>query len=162
MVISWKACSLWQALTNHLCHFRDDGHFITNPFRKWLALPSLLWIGYRSQVSIGLEKNSFQAIHLAPTKFQANSHSPQMTLKQASPTIMVQCTLLWERSGAQYKGPHWYKRERNHWTFQTLMRTKGSLFCHIQMRTFQDHRWQQGANKQWLLFCILFFFKLSF
>lgn len=35
MVISWKACSRSQALTNHLCHFRDDGHFITNPFPKW-------------------------------------------------------------------------------------------------------------------------------
>ncbi|VFV21790.1 Hypothetical predicted protein [Lynx pardinus] len=70
------------------------------------VLPSLLWLGHRSQVSTRLEKNSFKAIHLAPTEFQANSHSPQRTLKQVSLTIVVQRALLRPRSGADYKGPH--------------------------------------------------------
>lgn len=111
--------------------------------------------GYRSQVSIGLERNSFKAIYLAPTKFSASSQSTNDS-EASQPHQCGSAQPLWERSGADYKGPHRYKRERNYRTVQTLMRTKGPLFCHIQMRAFQDHRWQQGANKQWLLFCILF------
>lgn len=83
-VISWKACSFHQALPNHLCHFGDAGHLITNaPFsfgsffqNDWGCTPTPMGrTGYHSQVSIGLERNSFKAIHLAPTKFSANSQS---------------------------------------------------------------------------------------
>lgn len=152
---SQKACSLQQAPSNHLCHFREDGYLITCP-NNWgyhSPHPTTDRTGYRSEVSIELQKNSFKAIRLAPTKF-SGQFSVNKCLEQASPTIEVQCTLLGERSGADYKGPHWYKRERNCPIFQTLMKTQGPLFCHIQMRSFQDHRWQRGANKQWLLFCI--------
>lgn len=38
--------------------------------------------GYPSQVSIGLEKNSFKAIHLAPTKF--SGHFSQSSVTEAS------------------------------------------------------------------------------
>lgn len=136
-------------------HFQNDwGYLPPTP-------PTTDRTGYHSEVSIGLEKNSFKAIHLAPTKFSGQfSQSTNTWSKQASPTIEVQCTLLRERSGADYKGPHWYKRERNCRTFQTLMKTKCPSFCHVQMRSFQDHRWQREASKQWLLFCI--FFKLFF
>lgn len=112
--ISWKAYSLQQALTRHLCHSRDDGHCITNPLpNDWGCTPAPMdRTGYYSKVSMPLE-NSFQAIPLAPTKFSGQfSQSTDDWSKQASPTMTVQRPLLWERSGADYKGPHWYKRER--------------------------------------------------
>lgn len=114
--------------------------------------------GYHSQVPMGLEKSCFKAIHLAPTKFSGQISQPTKWLwsKSKPPTRHGSRALLCQRSGADYKGPPWYRRERNYYTFQTLMRTKEPLFCHIQMRSVQDHRWQQGADKQWLFFCVLF------
>lgn len=110
--------------------------------------------GYDSQVSIWAREKQFQSHTLSTHRILRPVLTVSKGLKQASTIVAFQFTLLWERSGADYKGPHWYKRERSYQTFQTLMRTKGPLFCHIQMRP----QMTTGSKQQWLLFCILFFF----
>lgn len=88
--ISWKACSLQQALTNHLCHSGDDGHCITNqlPNDRGRTPAPVDRTGCPSWVFIPLE-NSFQAIPLAPTKFSgqfSQSTDDSEASKQARPS----------------------------------------------------------------------------
>lgn len=133
-------------------HIRDDGQFIKKPSPKWWGHPQahhgLDWLLF---TGVNLGQRSFKAIHLAPTEF-SGQFSVNKWLKQASKHHhRGSGTLLCERSGADYKGPHWYKRGRSYWTFQTRRRTKGPLFCHILRRP----QMKTESEQQWLLFCIL-------
>lgn len=139
----WKACSLSRTLTNHLCYCRDDGFSVTNSCLQWLGPPPLPQTG---------------PVHWArEEQFQSHTHSThqilrpnlsqQMTLKQASPTISVHAPCFEKGQEQITKALTDTKREELP-NISDTRRTKGPLFCHIQMRSFQDRRWQQGANKR--------------
>lgn len=108
-----------------------------------IGVTPLPWIGlviYYLQVSAGLEKNSFKAIHLAPTKF-SGQFSQSTNDSEASnphhhggahPTLRKVRSKLQRTSLIQKRG---ITEPFRH------MKTKGPLFHHIQMRSFQDHRW---------------------
>lgn len=74
--------------------------------------------GYHSQVSIWAREEQFQSHTLSTHRILRPVLTVSIGLKQASTIVAFQFTLLWERSGADYKGPHWYKRERSYQTFQ--------------------------------------------
>lgn len=138
--ISWEACSLQQALTDHLCHSGDEGHCITNqlPNDRGCTPAPVDRTAYRSWVSIPLE-NSFQAIPLAPTKFSGQfSHSTDDSEASKPDHHGSAPPALRKVRGRLQRTSLIQERERNSRTVQTLMRTKGPLFRHIQIRSFPD------------------------
>lgn len=136
-------------------HIRDDGLFITNPFPKWAGPPPpTARAGYHSQVSIWAREEQFQSHTLSTHRILRPFLIVSIGLKQASTIVVFQFTLLWERSGADYKGPHWYKREKLTKHFRHWWGPKG-----LCSATFKwDHRWQRGANSNDYSFAFFVFF----
>lgn len=140
-------------------HIRDDGRSSPIHFQNERGHPQpTARTGYHSQVSIWAREEQFQSHTLSTHRILRPVLTVSIGLKQASTIVVFQFTLLWERSGADYKGPHWYKREKLPNISDTDEDQRAFVLPHSNETT--DDNGEQTAMIT--LLHSFFFFKLSF
>lgn len=137
---------------------RKNGGHVTNLFLKCprAARPELR-AGYPPQVFIGAREEQIQSHALSTHQILRPIPTVNKGLrsKQApSGYVSASCS----KKGQEQITKTSLIQKRNYQTFQTPKRTKGPLFCHIQMKP----QMTRGTNSNDYSFAFLFFFSFFF